>query len=82
MAKVRMKRIQGQAWHDIKADVEVLGYYEGENTHRIKVFTRLMGGPVILYHWLNDRENAKFQNHKHKYPLMNDSAEIVEGVRK
>jgi len=80
--KKQMKRLQGKDWHDIKRDVEVLGYYEDAKTKRIKVFTKLLGGPIILYHWLNETERAKFENHKHKYPQMNDNADVTVPVRR
>ena len=72
-----MKRLQGDEWHQIKYDVEILGYFENKGNGRIKVFTRLLAGP-ILYHWLNDLERSRFEKHKHKYPIMNDKAEVVK----
>lgn len=75
----KLIRLQGDSWHKIKMDVKVVGYYEDPKSKRIKIFTQLMSGP-FLYHWLNPDERAKFEHHKHKYPLMNNKAEIVKEV--
>lgn len=73
-----MKRLQGKEWQEIKKNVKLIGYFENKGNGRIKVFTRVkVPGGMIIYHWLNDTERAKFEEHKHKYPVMNDKGEIV-----
>lgn len=74
-----MKRLQGTAWTNLRKKT-IIGYYESKRNKRIKVFATKNGVNTIFYHWLNDTQIVTFEKNKHKYPIMNNSGEIVASV--
>lgn len=76
-----MKRLQGQEWIQIKQFItEILGYYQNENTKRIKVFVKTRYEDSIIYHWLSDVEREKFEENKHKYSMLDNSGKVIKEV--